>query len=123
MKPQQEQITAIFQKVAVLLFDFAKVQVRRKPWKKAYIDKRFSNDNSGIALSKCRIELATGKFIEDIHPPRGSASLCREAFELRSTLPEKHWWYGVMITVYPDGRSEVAFDYDRDCLSGMTLDS
>lgn len=66
------------------------------------------------------MQLADGSWLTNISPPRGSATLSFEAFDLRTAeLPEKDWWYGVLVTVYPDGRCEVKFDYDPDCLSKM----
>ena len=116
----RERIKNIYHEIAGLLHASARQLAGRKPWAMAFIDERFEPSGSGVSLGRCRVQLKDGTWLTDIDPPRGSAVLSLEAFDLRTAeLPEKERWYGVLVTVYPDGRCEVAFDYDPDCLSKM----
>jgi hypothetical protein len=87
------------------------------PVKQAFLDIRRADDDPTM-LSKARLVRADGS----IASPPGKAfdmtevlNLFEQLWELRDTAFRDRW-YGLTITVYPDRRCELGFNYDPDCV-------
>lgn len=119
-----EKINEVFQEIGVLLVELVNSRMKQKTWKSAYIDQRFPTEGGPSGLSKCRVVLPNNKLVSDIYNPRGYDSLMLKAFEIRTTeFQAKDWWYGFLLTVYPDRRCEVKFFYSPDYISEFDMDT
>jgi len=119
-----EKITALCQEIGLLLIEAVRKKMNQKPWNSAFLDQRFPPEGGPIGLNKCRIVLPDNSVVRDMPDPRGSEVLILKAFELRTAkLQSKDWWYGFLITVFPDARCEVKFFYDPNHLNEMELET
>jgi hypothetical protein len=107
---------AIMQDMAAILFRGLAASKGEAPVKQAFADIRRAPDEPTM-ISKVRLVRPDGS-IES--PPRNAfdltevRNLFRELWDLRDTaFPDR--WYGLTITVFPDGKSEFEFNYDPDC--------
>ena len=95
----------------------SEASLREAPVKHAFADIRRADDDPTM-ISKARLVRPDGS----IEPPPGDdafvpsevLTLFEELWDLRDTaFPDR--WYGLAITLFPDGKSEFAFNYDPDC--------
>ena len=110
------RLQAIWDRVGLLLLEAAAADAGARPWVRAYLDVRGA-PTGGSRLEKWRVELAGGEVLRELDVPRGVGYPILQAYDLRDeafTGPDK--WYGVLVTVYPDRRCEVTFDYDPLCV-------
>jgi hypothetical protein len=107
----------IMRDMAAILFRGLVASMGEMSVKHAFADIRRADDDPTM-ISKVRLVRPDGA-IES--PPRHAArtptevlTLFEELWELRDTaFPDR--WYGLTITLFPDGKSEFAFNYDPDC--------
>lgn len=115
------QILALYNEIAQRIFDQVLDEMQGNIWIYAFDDRRYGPEGGSSSVGKYRIVLQDGsqKGFEYV---AGVAPLAREAFDIRkSHLPESEWWYGVLLTVYPDGSSKCEFNYDPLCVRGFDL--
>ena len=107
----------IMREMAAILFRGFAASMGEAPVKQAFADIRRADDDPTM-ISKARLVRPDGS----IEPPPGDdafvpsevLTLFEELWDLRDTaFPDR--WYGLTITVFPDGKSEFAFNYDPDC--------
>ena len=67
--------------------------------------------------------LADGQTLTELDVARGVAPPLTGAYDLRAELFADRTWYGVLFTVYPDGRQEVESDCDPLCVRKGFVDS
>lgn len=95
----------------ILLNDLAQMLLSQA-WKRAYLAVRCIGKSR---VEKYRLELADGSLVKTTDPPDDVHSLLYKAFKLRDeAFPEK--WYEMRITVFPDKKCAVDFNYDPECL-------
>jgi hypothetical protein len=107
---------AIMRDMAAILFRGLAATMGEVPVKHAFADIRRPPDEPTM-ISKVRLVRPDGS-IES--PPRNAfdmtkvRNLFEQLWDLRDTaFPDR--WYGLTITVLPDGKSEFDFNYDPDC--------
>jgi hypothetical protein len=111
-----KRLDAILNRIGEMLLASVDSDTEGRPWNKAYLDVRGA-PGGDVRLKKWRVQLADGEILAELDSPRKVTSLVNEAYEARDeAFAEKKWW-GLLITVYPDRRCEVSFDYDPNCVS------
>jgi len=116
-KPNLEELNPLLQHVAVEILSLTLATVGKKKWKAAYLDERSGEDESRIA--KFRVELPNGNLM--------SGDITREINKLVRTIwamrpeqrPEK--WYGMKLTLQPDGQCKTEFNYDPEYINDPTF--
>jgi len=107
----------IMRDMAAILFRGLAASMGELPVKHAFADIRRADDDPTM-ISKVRLVRPDGS----VEPPADDSAfvpsevltLFEELWDLRDTaFPDR--WYGLTITVFPDGKSEFAFSYDPDC--------
>lgn len=117
------QIVENFNEIAKKIFDHVMDEMQGKPWVSAVTDRRFGPEGGSSSIGKYRIVLPDGsrKGFEYV---AGVGPLIIESFNLRkSHLPVADWWYGVLLTIYPDGGHRCEFNYDPLCVQNFDLKS
>jgi hypothetical protein len=110
------RLNDILNQIGDILLASVESDAEGRPWEKGYLDVRGA-PGGDARVKKWRVQLAGGEFLTELDSPRKVTVLVNEAFELRDrALADKKWW-GLLITVYPDKRFEVSFDYDPNCVS------
>jgi len=88
--------------------------LKKQEWRQACLDVR-SAKAKGARLSKFRVRLSNDKR-QAFHEPVETNRLLREIWGIKDKLfPRK--WYGLRVTVQPDGTCETEFNYDAECVS------
>jgi len=106
------EIDDIFKRMAEYLKKKVQSELKRKKWKSVFIDFRSSSED-GSGPDKLRLELPDGTIVKSIAVPVDITGLYLDAWELRENTPKK--WYGLKLTVVPDGKSEILYHYDPRC--------
>ena len=95
-----------------------------RPWQTAFIDMRWT-EKAGTTISKLRVVLPGGVVtalldtpLENV--PAEAKDILRDAWQSQATETGQRW-YGVRLTVKPDGDCEVKFDYDSQCVVDPTF--
>src|SRR5208337_2445380 len=97
-----------------LLIAEVKREMKQTAWKIAYLDVRSSAVGTS-RLSKFRVAMPDGSLVSSLSKPARVVLLLSDLWELQQKLfPEK--WYGLVLTVYPDGKCETEFNYDPKCI-------
>jgi hypothetical protein len=81
-----------------------------KEWIKAYSDLRSTNGGKS-SIGKFRIRLKDGTEVRSLHSPDAVDLFVQAAWD-GNLFPTK--WAGIKITVLPDGKCEVKYNYDSD---------
>jgi hypothetical protein len=107
----------IMRDMAAILFRGLAASMGEGPVKQAFADIRRADDDPGM-ISKVRLVRPDGSIGSpsgyDAYVPSEVLTLFEELWDLRDTaFPDR--WYGLTITVFPDGKSEFDFNYDPDC--------
>jgi hypothetical protein len=107
----------IMRDMAAILFRGLAASMGEAPVKHAFADIRRADDDPGM-ISKVRLVRPDGSIGSpsgyDAYVPSEVLTLFEELWDLRDTaFPDR--WYGLTITVFPDGKSEFDFNYDPDC--------
>ncbi len=88
-------------------------------WKHAYVDSRSSTEG-GVYIEKFRIEMEDGSIIKTIKVPMEQCELLYDIWQMKDALfPEK--WFGIKITVFPNGQSTTEYNLDPDCMTDPTF--
>ncbi|QGJ70803.1 Hypothetical protein PBC10988_25010 [Planctomycetales bacterium 10988] len=110
-------VEEIFQEMAKRIYtviEYSEIE----DWKYAILDLRYEEE-SGTAIHKIRIYdskesayLNTGNISKrsDLVP------LILDLCDAKETSPTDHW-HGVLLTIYPDGSSQVNLNDDPDCFN------
>jgi hypothetical protein len=116
----------ILDEVAAMLIEEVRAEMADKAWRSLFYDYR--REASGdMRISKLRIVLPDGKLsfldeppIEKIPVEGRLAPLFNKLWKIRGTaFADK--WYGIKITIQADGKCEVDFDYDPECVADPTF--
>ncbi len=109
---QQSEYDAIVQQMAQIVLSDLRSDVRSS-WTFAFIDLRFP-PGGGSCVSKERIHLEDHGESSISLRLRGFTPLVFRLFEAKDQLfsPE---WYGIKLTVFPDGRHTIEYNFDPDC--------
>ena len=106
----------ILQDMATILFHGFVASMGAEPWQQGYADIRHLPDEPTM-ISKARLALPDGSRKS---PSRDALDMTevRDLFEKlwdANDPASPHRWYGLKITVHPDGQSQIEFNYDPDC--------
>lgn len=97
------------------------IQAEREPWKYAYFQMIWSaGAASANYFCKFRWMLVDGTVVGRIHPPKPIIRHLDSVRENRFRAGDL--WYGLKLVIFPDGRYEVAVDFDPDCESKNEVD-
>jgi hypothetical protein len=98
------------------LYEAVVAAVAARNWTKAYFDSRAGEDDLSSAVGKLRVQMADGTLNKSISTPVSIRKFLMSARDAMSRLfPQR--WYGIRITIYPDKRCEVDYNYDPKCLA------
>src|SRR5262245_18851700 len=105
---------SIIKKIAGSLTIYAQKAVAKKKWKLAYRDVRAPVGGGGAWIDKFRIELADGSIVKSLSGPEQIGIPLLKLLQMKDELCDPKW-YGIKITVFPDGRFETEHNNDPDC--------
>jgi hypothetical protein len=106
------------QEAISLLMGAVQEELGDKPWTFCVLDIRWYPDSS--RKSKTRVHLPKAGQLHFMHTPIEVLYLLDDAWALMDkAFSDK--WYGLKITVYPEGKAETEFNYDPKCLSDPTF--
>jgi hypothetical protein len=112
----QKLLNDVLAQIAEILFASIVSDTEGRLWKQAVLDVRGA-PGGDARLQKWRVQLADGEMLSELDTPIDATPLLTKAFDLRGEgSAEKKWW-GLLIAVFPDKRTEVKFDYDPNCVS------
>jgi len=89
--------------------------VAGKEWKLAYMDCRSPADGSSW-ISKLRIKLADATVMATAHTPMDARAILPELWDAKRNAFSKTW-YGFTLTVFPNKKHEITYNYDADCIN------
>ena len=113
--PNLEEIQFLFDEIASVLYEAVQSEMGNQAWKCACVKTLYPPEGVGYGgLRKYRIELPDGS-LHGIHTPRETRSLIDDAWVLHRRM-FSNIWYGLTITIHPDRKCDVEFNYDPDCL-------
>ena len=101
-----------FNEIIISLGEITLANVQEKIGTAGWKVARFSDRNN---FSKLRVGMPDGSINKGVKTPTSGEffDLLDEAWSLRDqAFAEK--WYGLTISVFPDGKCEVTFDYNED---------
>ena len=105
--------------IAGYIADGIGVELGKRKWLSAYLDVR-SEEEADSRLMKLRIVGGDGKIIKTVDPPPSVHSPLAQIWQEKDEIfPEK--WFGLKITVFPDGNCETQINYDPDCVSDRSF--
>jgi len=108
-----DQFNAIMIELAAALKDFVESELPEGKWEVAFIDIRAPADSSGWT-HKVRVERLDGSIEKSLTISGEIVSLFMDAWEIKDeAFLEK--WYGVKVSVHPDGKFEIAYNQDPNC--------
>ena len=82
-------------------------------WKFACVDIRWTLDGN-TSVSKLRIGLPGGAIFAHLSFSIDVDSLFEEAYQMKDKVfPDK--WYGLVMTLHPDGKCQLDYNYDPNC--------
>jgi len=120
-KAFQDAMGKIAQTLVVLINDKLKDRkwkLKNKKWISAYVDRRGSLDTAIIC--KLRITMEDQSSFARLHTSSEIENTFDEIWRSKDSIfPEK--WYGVKLTVTPEGKWEVALDHDPKCVEDPTF--
>jgi hypothetical protein len=106
----------IMRDMAAILSRGLAASIGEGPVKQAFADIRRADDDPTM-ISKVRLVRPDGSIEsppDDAFDKTEVLNLFEQLWDLRDTaFPDR--WYGLTITVFPDGKSEFEFSYDPDC--------
>jgi hypothetical protein len=113
-----DRLNSVLDQIANVLLVAAQEEMGGDPWELAFLDVRGSAISPAL-LKKYRIARADRR-ITALNTPDDLIDLLDEAFALRDEgIREK--WYGLLVTIYPDKKCEVKFNYDPNCAKDKTF--
>lgn len=112
-----KELDTVFDRVANILLKAVQKEMGDRLWASAHFDVR-GGPGGDARLQKLRVTLPSGEVVNNLHSPIESGVALTEAYDLRARIVGEPW-YGVLITIYPDGRVSVAFNYDPNCAHGF----
>ena len=83
-------------------------------WIKAFLDARFDPEGAAC-IEKSRVQVAGGK-LGGLRVSDDVTRLVHELWDLRSQTLANNW-YGLKISVSPDGACRLVFNFDPDCIN------
>ncbi len=92
-----------------------KVKLKDRRWNYAYADIRWSS-NGGFQAEKLRVILPDNTVFPGVRLPAAASELFEDAYALRDKIFSEKW-HGLKLTVHPDGKCELDFNYDSNCAS------
>jgi hypothetical protein len=96
-----------------------KWKLKTKRWNSAYIDSRWTTDGN-TRIGKLRVVLRDGRIFARIRIPQRAAEWLDAIGELKDkAFPEP--WYGLKITISPDGSCRLDFDHNTECVVDPTF--
>jgi hypothetical protein len=116
MSQQQELFDTLIKRIAEILVQEINNEEKAKGWSFAFVDIRGSNTR----VSKLRIAFKdkAAATLRDSSVRRTPGELGDLFDELWPTRPSfGKMWYGLKVTVFPDGKYNVEFNYDPKCSS------
>jgi hypothetical protein len=116
----------ILDNIGQILLDEVRTEMSAREWSSAFFEIRGAA-KSATRISKLRIILPDGKQISQDDPPIEKTpieSILDPMFDhlwkMRdSSFPDK--WYGIKVTIHPDGECKVGFNYDSKCATDPTF--
>ena len=90
-----------------------------KKWSSAFIDSRWTTDGN-TRIGKLRVVLEDGRIFARIRMSQQVAEWLDAIGELKGKAFPKPW-YGLKISMSPDGRFNLDFDHNPDCVVDPTF--
>jgi hypothetical protein len=117
-QPQQELFNTLIKKIAEVLVQEISNEEKAKGWTFAFVDIRSPADDPETRVGKLRIAFkgaAASTLLDSSvqRPPYEVKDLFRELWPTRPSFEKM--WYGLKVTVFPDGKYNVEFNYDPEC--------
>lgn len=110
-----DQFHGMLQEMAAAALSEIKSQIGKKKWKLGFVDIRAPVQGTSW-MHKLRVELSDKTIVRSLDAPVGVIALLTKVWDAKDKLfPQK--WYGLKLTVFPDGKCETEFNYDADCIN------
>lgn len=112
----------VLQEIGNILFRDVQTEMGTKEWSYAFVDIRGS---STCRIHKLRLVLPDGSKTALLDTPLENVPIVIDDLFLAVWKTKDkvypHKWHGLKLLVYPDGRSEVKFNYDAKCAQDPTF--
>jgi len=119
MPTEQDRFNEVLGEIAgQLLTAVEQSEYQGNDWQHVFFDLRSTADG-GNQISKVRIRMSDGNLV-GLKRPDGIWRLFKELWELRSKTLTNNW-YGILISVTPDGDCKAEFNFDPDCMGDDTF--
>jgi hypothetical protein len=113
---KEKAYTKLIEQIVAGLLSFLQLQMKEKKWKRAFIQNLWPASGPGTGgLQKFRIELPNGSLISDLFTPMKIDVLIGKAWKQQKGVFPKTW-YGITLTLFPDGKYETTYNYDQHCV-------
>jgi hypothetical protein len=92
-----------------------KWRLKDPTWTSAYLEWKGGAHVDDPRIGKFRVVLANGKLFAKLDPPLEASDAVGRIWKIKDkAFPKK--WYGLKVTVTPDGDYQCDFNYDQHCL-------
>lgn len=115
-----DQLNSVLDQIANVLLVATQEEMGGDTWDLAFLDVRGSATSQSLS-EKYRIKRADGSLINTLDSPDDLMLPLREVFNLRDEVCPDKKWYGLLVTVFPDKKCEVEFNYDPNCKNDKTF--
>jgi hypothetical protein len=113
-KKALEEFNELLNKAAKLLFEAIESELGEGVrWRHAVFDARSESGDAIVSTFQVELEDKTVKYIADI--PKARIATFKAWRVKDSAFPDK--WYGIRITLTPDGECNTVFNYDPECVN------
>lgn len=117
--PDLAKFKELVKGIASGLAEIASNAAKKKKWRLAYVDRR-SPPGGGSSIGKFRIEMQDGSVIRTESIEMDQSMAFMDIDDVKDKAFDKKW-YGIKISVMPDGKHAVEFNYDPDCINDPTF--
>ena len=124
--PSHEDFEALIKELAQVTVAHVNKELRRKKWglksakwKSAFAEENGGENNTDPRVGKFRVVLPNGKVFAKLDLPIEGADVMVRIWRIKDQVFAKKKWYGLKVTVKPDGEYQCEFTYDPRCLGNL----